>query len=75
MKKRTPTAPIEARAGHVHIAVRLDPALVTLLDGLVPGLSSTWHRATRSDAVRYVIVEGLRAIDAKKRAAKKGGAR
>jgi hypothetical protein len=64
----TPTKP-------VHVAVRLDVDTLARVDAIVPGLSSAWHRATRSDAVRLLIVEGLRAVEASARKAKKGGAR
>jgi hypothetical protein len=55
-----------------HVAVRIDAELLARIDALVDGLSSRWHRATRSDALRLVMIEGLRTIEARK-AHKKGG--
>jgi hypothetical protein len=65
--------------GSTHVAVRLDPEILTQVDTIVPSLSTSWHRATRSDALRFVIVEGLAALKAKNpqpaRKAKRGAAR
>jgi hypothetical protein len=49
-----------------HVAVRLDTETVARVDALVPGLSSAWHRAKRSDALRYLILEGLAAVEGKR---------
>jgi metal-responsive CopG/Arc/MetJ family transcriptional regulator len=64
--------PSTARTSPHHVAVRLDAELLARIDALVPGLSSQWHGATRSDALRHAIVEGLRAIDARKSRQRKG---
>jgi hypothetical protein len=57
--------------GSRHVAVRIDAPTLARVDALIPGLSSAWHTAKRSDALRFVIGEGLDAIARK---AKKGGA-
>jgi hypothetical protein len=36
------------------------------VNALIPVLSTDWHRATRSDAMRLAVTEGLAAIDARK---------
>jgi hypothetical protein len=46
-----------------HIAVRLNSDTVARVDALVPGLSSAWHKAKRSDAIRYLILAGLAAVE------------
>ena len=56
-----------------HVAVRLDDATLAKVDALLPTMSTAWHTPTRSDAVRYAIVEGLAAIAAKSGKTKKGG--
>jgi hypothetical protein len=55
-----------------HIAVRIDTETVARVDALVPGLSSAWHRAKRSDALRYLILAGLAAVEAQVPPARKG---
>jgi hypothetical protein len=55
-----------------HVAVRLDEETIARIDALVPGLSSAWHTAKRSDALRAVILAGLDTIEAQRsRAARK----
>jgi hypothetical protein len=49
-----------------HVAVRLDAETLAAVDALVPTLSTAWHTAKRSDALRYLILEGLAAIEAKR---------
>jgi hypothetical protein len=54
------------------VAVRLDAETVARVDALIPGLSTPWHTAKRSDALRMLILAGLRAIGAQaKRDARK----
>jgi hypothetical protein len=45
-------------------AVRLSAATMARVDALIPGLSSAWHKANRSDALRFVILAGLDAVEA-----------
>lgn len=47
---------------HTRVAVQLDTATAAAVDALIPGLCTEWLRATRSDALRFVVVEGLRAV-------------
>lgn len=42
-----------------HTAVRLDDATIAKLDALLPGLALPGRPATRSDALRAVILAGL----------------
>jgi hypothetical protein len=51
-----------ATPGRVHVAVRLDAEQAAEVDALIPTLSTRWHRATRSDVLRFVVIEGLAAI-------------
>jgi hypothetical protein len=46
------------------VAVRLDPEQVTQVDALIPVLSTPWHPATRSDALRAVVIHGLKTLPA-----------
>jgi hypothetical protein len=46
-----------------HVAVRLDADTVARVDALAPTLSTAWHTATRSDALRYLILEGLAVVE------------
>jgi hypothetical protein len=55
-----------------HVAMRLDPETVARVDALLPGLSSAWHTAKRSDALRYLILAGLAAVEAPLPPARKG---
>jgi hypothetical protein len=48
-----------------HVAVRLDPETVARVDALLPGLSSPWHVAKRSDALRALILAGLDTVEAR----------
>jgi hypothetical protein len=40
------------------VSVRLDPEQVAQVDALIPVLSTPWHGATRSDALRAVVIHG-----------------
>jgi hypothetical protein len=42
-----------------HVAVRMDEAVVARIDALIPSLSTPWHEATRSDALRSLVLVGL----------------
>jgi hypothetical protein len=48
----------------IHVAVRLDPEHVAQLDTLIPAISTPWHRATRSDALRALVIRGLKTLPA-----------
>ena len=70
--------PIPKKRGHV--AVRIDDETLSRVDALLPELSSPWHQAKRSDALRALILEALDARDrnaktVKKSSTKKGGSR
>lgn len=49
-----------------HVAVRLDAETVARIDALLPGLSTAWFKAKRSDALRAVILAGLDVIETRK---------
>jgi hypothetical protein len=42
-----------------HVAVRLDEETLARVDALIPTLSTSWHRAKRSDVLRALIHAGL----------------
>ena len=42
-----------------HASVRLEPEILDCLDALIPRFSTAWHTATRSDAMRALILSGL----------------
>jgi hypothetical protein len=46
-----------------HVAVRLDPPTLERLDVLREVLSTEWHEATQSDALRAVILSGLKVLE------------
>ena len=48
-----------------HVAVRFDAAMLTRIDGIVGALTTPWHRATRSDAIRALVVEALPILEAR----------
>jgi len=48
----------------LHVAVRLEPAVVARIDALRDELSTDWHTAKRSDVLRAVIARGLPAVEA-----------
>jgi hypothetical protein len=48
-----------------HVAVRIDDATLAAVDALAPTLSTPWRTAKRSDALRYLILEGLAAVEVK----------
>jgi hypothetical protein len=50
-----------------HVAVRLDAEVVARIDAFIPEMSTSWRKATRSDAVRKVILAGLAALEAEAR--------
>jgi hypothetical protein len=47
--------------------VRLPPEVIARLDALLPGLSTPWRDAKRSDALRAVILKGLPVVEAEQR--------
>jgi hypothetical protein len=49
-----------------HVAVRVDDDMLAEVDALIPTLSTSWHRATRSDALRLLVIEGLAALRRKR---------
>jgi hypothetical protein len=55
-----------------HVAVRLDPATIARLDGVLELYALPGRVATRSDGLRAVILAGLAAEE--RRRAEKGGA-
>ena len=54
---------------HNHVAVRLDEATQARIDAVAKTLSKPWGKATRSDALRAVILAGLDTLEAKPPAA------
>jgi hypothetical protein len=62
--KRATLAPPVAHVPTYHVAVRLDEATVTRVDALCPSLSTSWHQASRSDALRAIILAGLPIVEA-----------
>jgi hypothetical protein len=48
-----------------HVAVRVDLDTLARIDAQVPALSTPWHTAKRSDALRLLIVTGLDTIEAR----------
>lgn len=50
--------------GHTR-GVRLDPALYARLTKLAKRMSTPWHRATVSEAIRGAILEGVVLLEAK----------
>jgi len=60
-----------------HTAIRLDPETAERIDALTPSLSTPWHKATRSDALRALIIAGLDVLEnpAKPARGRKGGRR
>jgi hypothetical protein len=55
-----------------HVAVRLEPELVAEIDAVALELATQWRRASRSDALRLLLIEGLKAHKAKRAAPPKG---
>jgi metal-responsive CopG/Arc/MetJ family transcriptional regulator len=49
-----------------HVAVRLEQKLVQEIDAVIEDLTTDWHTANRSDALRMIIIEGLQAYRQKK---------
>jgi metal-responsive CopG/Arc/MetJ family transcriptional regulator len=49
-----------------HVAVRLEQKLVQEIDAVAEDLTTDWHTANRSDALRMIIIEGLQAYRQKK---------
>jgi hypothetical protein len=49
--------------GGNHVAVRIDDATLAAVDALIPTLSHPWQAATRSDALRYLILAGIAAVE------------
>jgi predicted Zn-dependent protease len=52
-----------------HVAVRLDAATQARLDAVAETIRVPWGKATRSEALRAVILAGLDALEAKPPAA------
>jgi hypothetical protein len=50
-----------------HIAVRVDLDTLARIDAQIPALSTPWHTAKRSDALRLLIVTGLDTIEARRK--------
>lgn len=46
-----------------HVAVRLDPSTLERLETLREVLTTEWHEATQSDALRAVILTGLKVLE------------
>ena len=46
-----------------HVAVRLDPATLDRVDIMREVLSTDWHEATQSDALRALILSGLKLLE------------
>jgi hypothetical protein len=42
-----------------HVAVRLSDETIARIDALIPRYSAPWHRATRSDILRALVLEAL----------------
>ena len=57
---------------HHHVSVRLQRPIIDRVDALIPAISTPWCTATRSDALRAVIVEGLEVLEARHAAKPKG---
>jgi hypothetical protein len=61
-----------ARKVKEHVAVRLEPDVVAEIDAVVLDLSSGWRQANRSDALRMLLLKGLKVHKAEKAATQKG---
>ena len=48
-----------------HVALRLKLEQVTRIDAQIPRFSTPWRKATRSDVVRALVLEGLSAAEKK----------
>jgi hypothetical protein len=46
-----------------HVAVRLDEETLARIDALRSKLSTEWHEATRSDALRLLLVDALARLE------------
>jgi hypothetical protein len=53
------------RAGNTHVSVRLDDPSIVRLDALLPMFGTPWRKATRSDALRAIILDGLPRFEAR----------
>lgn len=47
----------------VHLGARIPESMAARLDALIPSLSTTWHDANKSDALRLVLGRGLDVIE------------
>ena len=65
------TAPGKTR----HVAFRLDDDTIARVDALTPSLSTPWHEAKRSDALRALVIEALPVLEARGTKPTKGGRR
>jgi hypothetical protein len=61
MNGEDPKPPQKARVREAkdHVAARLEPELVGKVDAAVVELTTAWHEANRSDALRMLIIKGL----------------
>jgi hypothetical protein len=72
--KRSKTAETDGvRKTKEHIAVRLEPEFAAKIDAVVQELSTEWHQAKRSDALRMLLAKGLRTYEAEKAARPEDG--
>lgn len=51
-------------AKNIHAACKVDEETRDRLDALLPFLSTEYHQATRSDALRAVVLKGLPVLEA-----------
>lgn len=51
-------------AKNIHAACKVDEETRDRLDALLPHLSTDYHQATRSDALRAVVLKGLPILEA-----------
>jgi len=65
------TAPARrAREPTAHVNVRLARSYVARIEALRPRYSRPWHKATRSDVLRVLILRGLDAIEEQQQSAR-----
>lgn len=56
----------------IQIAIRVDPELLARVDALAEKMSTSWRKASRSDALRACVIAGLPAVEADVAAADDG---
>ena len=66
----TKKARVHKTKGHIAVSLELD--LVAKIDAVVRELSTQWHQANRSDALRMLLAKGFRAYESEKAATPKG---